>query len=291
VNPAAHPNHATQIVELTPELCQPLINKAPIAMNYPSMWQAKLSFEIRQAAYTIKTADSLEEFQQVMDLRREVFLSEFSKKDLSDQQDFDELDLYADFLIIKEHNEVVASYRLIFSEFSSQFYSQTEFAITDFLANTERKLELSRACVKKTKRVGIALHLLWRGLAEYMMRSDSRYLFGCSSIQTLDLSEIIQVYRFLYQEDAIDQEFDILPLESYNIIDLVGVISQQRFSRKKVDTYLVPPLLLGYIKAGAKIFGPPAVDLKFSCLDLFTVLNFDRLSSSHLRKYIKSQVQ
>ncbi|MFW7378623.1 MAG: GNAT family N-acetyltransferase [Oligoflexus sp.] len=261
------------------------------AISLPQSWQAKLPFEIRQAAYTIKTADSIDEFMQVLELRREVFLSEFSKSDLSHQQDFEELDLFADFLIIKEHDQVVASYRLIFSEYSHHFYSNSEFDIQDFLNQKGHKLELSRACVKKQKRAGIVLHLLWRGLAEYMMRTDAKYLFGCSSVQSLDLASIVEVYRFLFQEDALCQQFSVNPLHTFHIINLNGVIDQQRFSKDKVDMRLIPPLLLGYIKAGAKVYGSPALDLKFSCLDFFTVLNYERLSSSHLRKYIKGQVQ
>lgn len=260
------------------------------ALPLPGEWRAKLPFSVQQAAYTIKTADSLAEFMQVLDLRKEVFLSEFSQADLSHEHDFDPLDLDADFLIIKENNKVVASYRLLFSEYTNQFYSSSEFQIDDFLNRTERSLELSRACVRKNKRMGIILHLLWRGLAEYMMRTNARYLFGCSSFQSLNLADVVTIYRFLYQQDALDQEFDISPLPAYHIIDLDGVIGLQRYSKELVDQKLIPPLLLGYIKAGAKVFGAPALDLKFSCLDLFTVLNFDRLSSSHLRKYLRNQI-
>lgn len=253
----------------------------------PITWQAKLALEIKQAAYTIKTADCLDEFHQVLELRREVFLSEFSKEDLSSENDFEALDNEADFLIIKEGQEVIACYRLIFSEHSQNFYSKSEFEIDDFLRKSPRCLELSRACVKRNKRAGIILHLLWKGLAGYMMRSGARYLFGCSSISSLDLSELVRTYAYLKSENAVDYAYNVRPLPQYRIIDLEGIISKQTACRSAAGS--IPPLLQGYLKAGAKVYGSPALDLRFSCLDLFTVLNFENLSNSHLKKYIQGQ--
>ncbi|SMF05197.1 GNAT family N-acetyltransferase [Pseudobacteriovorax antillogorgiicola] len=259
--------------------------------SLPQSWQAKLPFEIQQSSYTIKTANSKAEFDKVLELRREVFLSEFASHDISDQSDFEAFDLDADFLIIMQGEEVIASYRLIYSDYSKNFYSASEFDIKPFLKNSSRTLELSRACVKKGKRAGIALHLLWRGIAEYMTRSGAQFLFGCSSVQSLDLQEIVNIYRFLKQEGVLSDEFDICPHANYHLIKVEGMLTGKQSEPEVVDSSLIPPLLLGYIKAGAKIYGAPAVDLRFGCIDFFTVLDFERLSKSFLRKYIQRQIQ
>ena len=283
-----HPDDKQLAVDETPP--------SPKTPELPQSWRAKLPLCIEQSGYVIKTANSLQEFEEVMALRREVFLQEFAQLAWDgDQHDFEEVDQHADFLIIKDQTQIIATYRLICSKFSNHFYSETEFEIGPFLESPGIKLELSRACVRKSARASIALHLLWRGIAEYMMRTGARYLFGCSSVKSLDLETIIQVYRYLKSEHALDDKFDIKPRQNYHIIDTKGLIGSvsaaDQTTGLNIDRQAVPPLFLGYLKAGAKVYGAPALDLSFGCLDFFTVLDFNSLSSSYLRKYIKSQIQ
>ncbi len=272
---------------------QPLVSintVSPQPIKIPVTWHAKIFFTIIQGHYTIKIADSSKEFQDVMELRKEVFLGEFAAENLQDESDSDQFDAHADFLIIKKHGRVIASYRLICSAFSDKFYSATEFEAKDFFKIPEQKLELSRACVKKEARTSIALHLLWRGLAEYMVRSGARYLFGCSSVQSLHLKEIVKIYRHLIDIGVTSQEFDITPKNHYHFITIDTL--ELNFDIDMIgNNDLIPPLLWGYLKAGAKIFGPPAIDLRFGCIDFFTVLDFRQLSSSYHKKYIRCQIQ
>lgn len=257
----------------------------------PQAWKAKLPFEIQQSSYTIKTANNKQEFDQVLELRREVFHNEFANREITSQTDFESYDLDSDFLMIVEKGSVIATYRLIYSDFSKNFYSASEFDISSFMSTSSSTLELSRACVRKGKRAGIALHLLWRGIAEYMKRSGAKYLFGCSSVQSLDLEQIVHIYRFMEQEGVLSDEFDIQPLDDYHLVSMKGLRTSQIDSGSSVDMTLIPPLLLSYIKAGARVFGAPAVDLKFGCIDFFTVLDFEHLSQSYLKKYVQRQIQ
>lgn len=266
-----------------------LRNKFPEA---PETWRAKVAFEIKQGAYIVKTADCIEEFQEVIALRTEVFIREFAGKD-SENLDFDPIDLQSDFLIIKcaRTNELLASYRLISSQFSQEFYSCSEFYLHEFLKTSDRKLELSRACVRASKRSsGIFVHLLWRGIAEYSHRTETRYLFGCSSIQTLDLRQLVSVYRYLHGEKAFDPSFSVSPRDEYKIIDINGLLNFSRGQHGKEETSadLLPPILLAYLKAGARVYGAPAYDQDFNCLDLFTILDFQQISGAHARKYVLS---
>ena len=261
---------------------------APITdEGMPQDWQAKLFFEITKSGYTIKTANSQAEFQQVLDLRREVFLEEFASNDLSDDSDYESIDNDADFLMILHGDQVVASYRLIFSEHSKNFYSKSEFNVSQFIARGEKVLELSRACVRKNCRAGIAIHLLWRGIAEYMKLSGARYLFGCSSVQTLNVEDVIKIYRYFKQEDILSKDLSISPLSKYNLINVDAFGSDiEDQDTPRLDGSLVPPLLNAYIKAGAKVYGAPAVDLRFGCVDFFTVLDFQKLAKPFVRKYV-----
>ena len=258
---------------------------------FPTEWRAKVPFEIKQSRYIIKTASNLQEFGEVIKLRTDVFLKEFAQTEDEERVDIEARDLEADFLIIKDARDdvVLASYRLICSDFSEDFYSKSEFSIDQFLAAPGRKLELSRACVRADRRTsGIFVHLLWRGLAEYIGRTQSKYLFGCSSIQTLDLKQIVQVYRFLQQETAFSDDFSIRALADYALFDVENLKALGASEAQSLSDQLLPPILAGYLKAGAKIYGTPAYDQDFNCLDLFTILDFEDLSAAHLRKYLQS---
>ncbi|HYX35239.1 MAG TPA: GNAT family N-acyltransferase [Oligoflexus sp.] len=260
-------------------------------IELPSSWKAKVPIHLEQARYIIKTADSAEEFRQVIDLRSAVFIEEFAGKTGSRRMDLEARDQAADFLIIQDRDtrEVLASYRLLCSDFTDDFYSCSEFMIDSFLQSDGKKLELSRACVRPDKRSkGIFVHLLWRGLAAYSAAVGSRYLFGCSSVQSLDLRHLVQVYQYLHQSGCLDDRFPVQPISGYSIIDKEGLLALVMKSVSSLGESLLPPILAGYLKAGARIYGAPAFDQDFQCLDLFTVLDFDRLSEAHGRKYMRS---
>ncbi len=279
---------------MTLDIAQAFVSQTVEALYHPLLpteWKAKVPFEIRQSRYIIKTANSLAEFREVIQLRTDVFLKEFAQSEDSSRIDIETRDLDADFLIIKDARDdvVLASYRLICSDYSQDFYSKSEFSLDAFLEAPGRKLELSRACVRADRRTsGIFVHLLWRGLAEYIGRTQSKYLFGCSSIQSLELKQIVDVYRYLQQESAFSDDFAIRPLKDYTIFSVESLMQIEAPSDRQLSDQLLPPILAGYLKAGAKIFGAPAYDQDFNCLDLFTILDFEDLSAAHLKKYLQS---
>ena len=50
---------------------------------------------------------------------------------------------------------------------------------------------------------------------------------------------------------------------------------------------LIPPLLRSYFTAGAKVYGEPALDLDFKCIDFLTILDVNNLTSGYKRRYFK----
>ncbi|RYZ81438.1 MAG: GNAT family N-acetyltransferase, partial [Proteobacteria bacterium] len=222
-------------------------------------WRPKITFRIRQGRYTIKTAETKKEFEDTILLRSEVFLREFAGKASGEEIDIDPIDEFADFLIIKDNDtdETLASYRLIHSDFSREFYSQSEFLLTSFLRSPGKKLELSRACIRADKRSsGIFLHLLWKGLGRYIQLSRTSKLFGCSSIQTLKLGEIVNLYHTLRDTHALSSDYSIRPTSAYRMVDSKGILKLPKRMDEAAPN--LPPLLMGYIKAGAKVHGEPA---------------------------------
>jgi Putative hemolysin len=55
---------------------------------------------------------------------------------------------------------------------------------------------------------------------------------------------------------------------------------------EKASNY-IPPLLEGYLKAGAKVCSEPALDKKFRCVDFVTILITENLTKTFEKKYKK----
>ena len=128
------------------------------------------------------------------------------------------------------------------------------------------------------------IHLLWKGIAEYLIKSNADYMFGCCSLTSLDLKHVVEVYNYLHNNNGLGKDFDISVREGYNIITDMGILE------KKYDNFkeegVVPAFLQSYVSAGAKVYGAPAFDMAFSCLDFLMVLDMKNLSKGHRKKYL-----
>ena len=235
--------------------------------------------------FTVKTIESKRELWQVMTLRYEVFHREYKNKRLPFGIDRDRFDSHADHLAIIDNriNKIVGTYRLISGQRTEDFYSKTEFDITDLLSRPGGKVELSRACIHKDYRNGAVITLLWRGIVDYLTASGAGWLFGMGSVKTTDSNELAAVYQSLVADGSVDSSFDIRARDDFKINDFyerAKLIEPNENSRD-----MVPALLRSYIRAGAVIAGDPAIDLDFNCGDLFVILDVSKLSSMYNRKY------
>lgn len=250
----------------------------------------KCDFYFESTDYVLKIVETEAEYRKAIDLRREVFYNEFGANEFFKSQYQDIWDTNADILIItdKASGKVIGTYRILCSSKTESFYTQSEFDIEDFLAAPGVKIELSRACVHKDFRNGGTLNLLWKGIAEYAKRTNARYLFGCSSIWTTKLDEIITAHRYLVSKSYIGDEFAISTNKKYAVPHFEQELEGREFQSELDSVFsIISPLLLTYIKANAKLYGQPAVDQDFNCTDFFTVLDMQNLSERFKRKYLK----
>jgi putative hemolysin len=248
-------------------------------------FQPKIRIQFDKGNFTIKTVENWSELEQVLRLRHEVFHKEFIGQTLPLGMDFDRYDPLGDHLVImdKELGKIVGTYRLICSKFAQNFYTASEFSIEEFLKQPGTKLELSRACIHKDYRDGSVISLLWRGLVQYIQQSQSSFLFGCASIRSMDVAEVQSIYQYLNSKDFLSSEYGICPVPSYKMPGWKNVF--EKGPGAEAGKALIPPLLNSYLRAGAKVFGEPALDSAFRCVDLFTVLNMEKITPLFERRY------
>lgn len=236
--------------------------------------------------YEVKTANHPEELAQVLKLRFEVFFREFSTQKVTSlfPYDIDMHDFVCDHLIVKDksNDKVIACYRLLSSKAqhkAGRFYSEGEFMIDELVHSTENKLELGRACVHKDYRKGTVIGLLWKGLISYARKSETRYMFGCSSINRKDFSNLPQIMESIERKDGFIKDFEIGVQPKYRMKFEVDSFNDESVSGG------MNSLMHMYIMAGAKMGRTLAYDAEMDCLDMFTLMDMRNLPASFERRF------
>jgi putative hemolysin len=255
-------------------------------------FRPKVRLFLERDQYVIKTVESSWELEECLRLRHEIFYQELLNSPSDVGLDMDQFDLICDHLAIVDRRtrKIVGTYRVISSTYSSRFYSAGEFDISQILSLPGNKLELGRACIKKEYRNGLIIALLWRGIMQYAQSVDAKMMFGCSSIPTTDPSTIMQICTYLKAHHFQMEHISIPVKMSYRMPQLNSLASRrENLDPVELDSVRksIPPLLLSYLKSGARVGPVPALDRAFRCVDFMTILELDKISTAHQRKFAK----
>lgn len=233
-------------------------------------------FRIEEGDYVLKFASTLDELDAALRLRYEVFnveLGEGLAESHDTGRDHDVFDAHCHHLIVSRAStgQVFGTYRVQTVEMADAgigFYSGAEFELDAMPEDVRsRAVESGRACVASSFRSARVLHLLWRGLAAYMTRSNKRYMFGCSSITSQDCLEGAHAFRFLQDEGHVHAGFSVDPLPEFRCPpDSFG---------KRSGKYKLPRLFRTYLSYGGKVCSPPALDRAFGTIDFLILMDVD----------------
>ncbi|MGE0762945.1 MAG: GNAT family N-acetyltransferase [Bdellovibrionales bacterium] len=239
-------------------------------------FQGRIPVHFETDDFLVTSALSGREMLKALELRHEIFLREWQGREHHTGLDVDEYDFMADHLLIydKRRNDVVGTYRLLCSHFTHDFYSSSEFDLQRFLVHPGVKLEMGRACIHANYRDGNTIDLLWKGLARYIEKSKARYLFGCASVKSSDAAVVSGFVRAISHRGDWSDEYFIRPRPEHILT------GYQTEGVTPLSTYkeFLPPLLRSYFHAGAKVYGEPALDQEFDCVDLLTILDVEQLN-------------
>ncbi len=258
--------------------------------NRIKKFNALIPILIEKENFIVKTADSREELFQALKLRHAVFHQELRKKIMRTGIDKDKFDKQCDHIIIidKRIDQIIGTYRLQSSLHTSKWYTENEFHIKKIKALPGIKLELGRACVHPEHRNGVTIALLWEGISSYVEASGADYLFGCSSINTVDVDEIRDIYYYFLQKGHINHDFQVRPRGKYKSPVILRHIKRFPTANQEINELImkdkIPSLLKSYIKLGAVLCGSPAMDRNFKCYDFLTLLELSNLKRERVRK-------
>lgn len=243
----------------------------------------------RMADFQVKIATEPGEIEQAQRLRFEVFNLELNKglKESYDRGlDVDEFDPYCDHLIVRDllGGEVVGTYRLLRGAQARQnigFYSEKEFDLSRIKKLDGELMELGRSCARRDFRDRALIPLMWDAIAEQVRKHNVRYLFGCGSLYTTDPAEVSAVYSLLKNKHYAANEYRVRPVDKCvfpGITEEVSMADEQGLFQK------LPSLIKGYLRIGALVCGPPALDQEFGTADFFLLLDFGNLKEEYLKR-------
>ncbi len=256
------------------------------AAGYPVSQEALPHEDLKSGAYRLTFARSMEQVRALQRLRFEVFnleLGEGLEESFASGLDEDDLDEALHHLLIVDDRtgKAVGTYRMQTAAMAAAncgFYSAREFDVSGFpLAVVDDSVEVGRACIAKEHRSRRVLHLLWRGLARYLMWTDKHYLFGCCSLTTQDGRVGNVVHAQLVKDGRLHPTVRAWPLPGFEC----GL--HDHGTGLAAEATEIPPLFASYLSLGAKICGPPAVDREFGTIDFLVVLDVRELED-HVRR-------
>jgi putative hemolysin len=241
-----------------------------------------LRLRLEASDHVIKAAESAEEVRQALRLRYEVFYGEVLRRANPQQLDFDRFDPICDHLLVVETgtDRVIGTYRLNSSR-DADYYAAQEFDIDAILRLTGKKLAIGRGCVAKHCRRRGVFMMLWKGIAEYMRRAGTRFLFGCLSMPAGEnLGRVASLYAYLLRKHYSAEECRVYPLKPLPALaTLMRNPPEVEVIDEAASRRLLPPLPI-YLHAGAVVCGAPAYDPDFLTCDFFTLLDVEDLTSA-----------
>ena len=256
-------------------------------------------FTHRAGALEVRLAANDAEVEAAQRLRYRIFFEEEGARATEEARasglDVDAYDPVCDHLLVFDHARVdapvVGTYRLLRQSVAARhggFYSAGEFDLGPLLAGAGtglQLLELGRSCVAADFRDAPTISLLWRGIASYLKANGIGHMFGCGSLQGVEVGEHAQALAYLHHhhlappelrayawEDSGRVECDRLPVGSYDA---------------RAAARALPPLIKGYLRVGAMIGDGGSLDRDFNTIDVFVIMPVDRITERYAARYMQ----
>lgn len=248
--------------------------------------QAGVDLPADAPRYSLLVAHGNEEVLAARRLRYRVFAEEMGAQlnSLQPGSDVDYFDEFCDHLVVRDDKtgEIVGCYRMLPPDRAAtagKLYSDSEFDLSALGDLRPSLVETGRSCVHPEHRSGAVVSLVWAGIARYMLLSGHRYLAGCASVPLNDGgSYAAGVWDVLRSKHYADESRRVSPLHPWASD---GIARPERA--------VLPPLIKGYVRLGAKAYGPPALDADFGVADFFVLLDLHQVDERYLKFFLGAQ--
>ena len=234
---------------------------------------------------SVGIAESADVVHAAQRLRYRVFAGEMGANLATDVPgvDHDAYDPFCHHLVVRDEasGEVVGTYRILTPENARAigYYSESEFDLSRLEALRPRLVEIGRSCVHPDHRTGVTITLLWSGLARFMQDHGYDYLMGCASVSMADGGHRA---ASLYTALSTGPGNRLSPAE-YRVFPRCPLPLAALRRDLEVEA---PPLIKGYVRAGAWICGAPAWDPDFNTADLPILMPMARVADRYAKRFL-----
>lgn len=228
----------------------------------------------------VSLACSPSEVKEAQRLRHRVFVEEMGAAAPHGRLERDRFDPFCMHLIVRdsETRQVVGTYRILTPERAAalgSFMAEREFDLGRFAGIRHQLAEVGRACIDTRYRHGSTIMRLWSGLASYAIERGYRFLFGCVSVGVGDRVDAAAIYRSIPTAHIAPEAYRVEPRSP-----LPRTSGAEHAPR-------LPPLLKGYLRAGAWVCGEPAWDAEFGTADLPVLLPLKHVEGRYARHFLR----
>ncbi|MET3383533.1 GNAT family N-acetyltransferase [Variovorax paradoxus] len=240
-------------------------------------------------------ADCEEDVRDAQRLRFRVFAQEMGARLTPPEGtppglDVDRFDAFCDHLLVRAVDPLrgpgplIGTYRVLTPEAALRaggFYTDTEFDLSPLAPLRGRALELGRSCVDADWRSGSVIMALWAALGQYMVDHALDTMIGCASIGLDDQgATAARLWHRLCRTHLVEQRWRVEPRVALPLDNGADADADS-------DTAppAAPPLIKGYLRCGARLLGPPALDVAFNTADLPLMLRVDDVSPRYRQHF------
>jgi len=235
--------------------------------------------------YEVRVTENAQEILEAQRLRYEVFAMEMGARLESENLglDRDRYDHFVKHLIVRDtrKRKIIGYTRILTRDMANivgGFYSSNEFDLTRILSLGGNIIEIGRTCIHRDYRKGGTISLLWSGIARVMEVYRADYLIGCASIPMGENGDIPQTVL-----GGLDRSH--LASEMFRVYPKTPVPFKRDLDSTRVKVEM-PPLIKGYLRAGAKICGEPCWDPDFNVADVFICLDRERIAKRYEKHFV-----
>lgn len=246
--------------------------------------------------FSIRLASSDEDVAAAQRLRYRVFVEEMGATpapgDAELRLERDRFDPYFDHLILIDEalapedplDRVVAVYRLMRSDAARSgpgFYGATEYDLDRFLTGRPA-VELGRSCVHPDYRGGIAMHLMWSAVGEYVTRNRIEILFGTASFHGSDPAPLAEPLSLLWHKHLAPEDLRVRTLEA-QYVDM-NLMPLEQIDRARAMR-AIPALIKAYLRLGGYVGDGAFCDHEFNTVDVCLVMDTARMQGRYRDYY------
>jgi putative hemolysin len=246
----------------------------------------------------VRLARKKSEIRRAQRLRYKVFYEEMSATPnalaILSRRDEDAFDPIFDHLLVVDRadlskgrwrrSKIVGTYRVLRQDVAGLydgFYTQGEYDIAPLIeAKSDCSfMELGRSCVLKPYRTRRTIELLWQGIWSYVREHGVDVMLGCASFEGTDPTAHAHALSFLHHTALAPEEWRVRAHERLRID--MNMMPAEAICRRAALKAL-PPLIKGYLRAGAYIGDGAVIDHQFGTTDVLIILPVEAIRSRYI---------